>query len=151
MYIIINYTFHKRLSWSGKITVTITSSVSNFVLTGKTNIRSEIFSFVFLFMLSFKWRICCITTLFHVKLINYGTNKNFFSFCAMHKCFSELYQIPKLLFPCNTGIDLVATIRIDYMNEMIIYMYSSGKQNYSKILFLVELLLYFSKSSIYRF
>ena len=130
MYIIINYTFHKRLSWSGKITVTITSSVSNFVLTGKTNIRSEIFSFVFLFMLSFKWRICCITTLFHVKLINYGTNKNFFSFCAMHnnnhvvsflsqlqllklihplhcryKCFSELYQIPKLLFPCNTGID----------------------------------------------
>ena len=43
MWIIINYTFHKRLSWSGKITVTITSSVSNFVLTGKTNIKRNLF------------------------------------------------------------------------------------------------------------
>ena len=41
--IIINYTFHKRLSWSGKITVTIASSCQTLCFQGETNFYKKIF------------------------------------------------------------------------------------------------------------
>ena len=41
--IIINYTFHNRLSWSGKITVTIASSCQTLCFQGETNFYKKIF------------------------------------------------------------------------------------------------------------
>ena len=41
--IVIDYTFHKRLSWSGKITVTIASSCQTLFFQGETNFYKKIF------------------------------------------------------------------------------------------------------------
>ena len=45
----IDYTFHKRLSWSGKITVTIASSCQTLCFQGETNFYKKNLSFVFHF------------------------------------------------------------------------------------------------------
>ena len=82
--IIINYTFHKRLSWSGKITVTIASSCQTLCFQGETNFYKKK-SFVCFPFLGLKW---FSKTLFYSAIINYTSSLKKFQYIYLHRNFN---------------------------------------------------------------